>query len=714
MRKTSSFGLALLFCLSIFAQPAQAGILDGFWDFFGTSPTGFAAVGGSCTPRTSACGDDGNTQLWCNADGQYQFSQYCSTTDRHCEHGTCKAICGDGICGVYESYANCPGTRDCSIDSEVGYCDNDFDDDDDGFTDCYDSDCSSECVPPSISASLSHSTQLAGSEFYLTATITDDKGMSSAKWSGDHELFFANGVAIPCSGTSCSCNTNIMASLIGTHIITVEATDTDGQITTKELSITLAPCTSDAECIDQDYTETPRCENDKILQKVDLATCITRGGDDHKSCSHSKWPSKEIEDCTAEGKTCSIVSNAATCVVETDDSPVVSASLSPSSTRLAGKDVTLMASITDDKGISSARWFGSTVFKSATAITCSGTSCDYSTTISTLETGTHTITVEATDTNDQVTTQMVHLTINSCSADSDCGGELFPEESYCSDNKVSQTKLVNICVDGGCAIDTYSGHIWEDCSASGKTCTGMNGPARCIDGTEEASADPIQNETTPTPSVTDETTTTTPTGTSETISDYNPTEDYYVPPPAVSGADYIPSTTQVDYEQPTESGGSLVEHSAPSTSSGGGGSSATLPDPAKEMSYDPECSSADFSPCSSETECVGVGGVWCGAYCSVSCSDEEPEKCTDSDGGSNLNVRGTTYGLRENEYVTEKDSCDNQTLVEYFCVGNSVGIDRYKCVVGCEDGSCIPQETVIAKLLQAILDLLQSLLGGGQ
>ncbi len=59
---------------------------------------------------------------------------------------TLVANCGDGICGMYESYANCAGTSpvDCNPGTESGYCSNSFDDDEDGLTDCDDSDCTSD------------------------------------------------------------------------------------------------------------------------------------------------------------------------------------------------------------------------------------------------------------------------------------------------------------------------------------------------------------------------------------------------------------------------------------------------------------------------------------------------------------------------------------------------------------------------------------------
>lgn len=77
------------------------------------------ASGNSCSVSNSfGCASDGNTQLYCNpSTSQWQFSQYCSTSNRTCNasSGMCKAICGDGICGIYETAADCPGYNDCPI-----------------------------------------------------------------------------------------------------------------------------------------------------------------------------------------------------------------------------------------------------------------------------------------------------------------------------------------------------------------------------------------------------------------------------------------------------------------------------------------------------------------------------------------------------------------------------------------------------------------------
>lgn len=57
--------------------------------------------------------------------------------------------------------------------------------------------------------------------------------------------------------------------------------------------------------------------------------------------------------------------------------------------------------------------------------------------------------------------------------------------------------------------------------------------------------------------------------------------------------------------------------------------------------------------------------------------------CTDSDGGQNYDVKGTTN--------TNTDFCSATTLYEYYCSGDSVVSTTYSCPDGktCDDGKCI-------------------------
>lgn len=82
------------------------------------------SVGNTCSPSgSSGCASDGNTQLYCSpSTNKWQFSQYCSTSNRTCNasSGYCKAICGDAICGMYETAADCPGYSDCPVTVSTG------------------------------------------------------------------------------------------------------------------------------------------------------------------------------------------------------------------------------------------------------------------------------------------------------------------------------------------------------------------------------------------------------------------------------------------------------------------------------------------------------------------------------------------------------------------------------------------------------------------
>jgi len=77
-------------------------------------------------------------------------------------------------------------------------------------------------------------------------------------------------------------------------------------------------------------------------------------------------------------------------------------------------------------------------------------------------------------------------------------------------------------------------------------------------------------------------------------------------------------------------------------------------------------------------------------------SEEGPEEiveCTDSDGGKDYFVKGTTTGksLNNNVVGSQIDHClVDATLGEFFCGDNNlVGLDAYTCPNGCQDGACI-------------------------
>jgi hypothetical protein len=71
-------------------------------------------------------------------------------------------------------------------------------------------------------------------------------------------------------------------------------------------------------------------------------------------------------------------------------------------------------------------------------------------------------------------------------------------------------------------------------------------------------------------------------------------------------------------------------------------------------------------------------------------------ECTDSDGGNNIYVKGTTKGylLDSSMYVEKSDYCviegeENGRLVESFCYNGQVADINHDCPAGCVDGECI-------------------------
>ena len=66
--------------------------------------------------------------------------------------------------------------------------------------------------------------------------------------------------------------------------------------------------------------------------------------------------------------------------------------------------------------------------------------------------------------------------------------------------------------------------------------------------------------------------------------------------------------------------------------------------------------------------------------------------CTDTDGGKNYNIKGTTTGPQGSNIVTKTDSCLNNNQVgEWFCwpSDNHVEGTTYTCPNGCSNGACL-------------------------
>ncbi|MBT3397384.1 hypothetical protein HOA55_00040 [archaeon] len=98
---------------------------------------------------------------------------------------------------------------------------------------------------------------------------------------------------------------------------------------------------------------------------------------------------------------------------------------------------------------------------------------------------------------------------------------------------------------------------------------------------------------------------------------------------------------------------------------------------------------------------IGIGGDTDTGYyeinydCPNGCSDgacidgDEPEVCTDSDGGTDYFVKGTTGTSRDYKI----DNCNGDRLEEFICTGDSSGTSvDYECPNGCSEGACISDE----------------------
>ncbi len=140
-----------------------------------------------------------------------------------------------------------------------------------------------------------------------------------------------------------------------------------------------------------------------------------------------------------------------------DNPPTIVASITPSS-NFAGLTFTLTATISDDRGISSASWKGDKIFKDGLVIGCAGTSCSYSTPISTYISGTHTITINGIDNIGQKTEKTLTMTVNSCLSNSNCGTDEWFGDTFCgiynNTNFIYQYHKIAKCNNGGCETGT--------------------------------------------------------------------------------------------------------------------------------------------------------------------------------------------------------------------------------------------------------------------
>ncbi|MDO8686349.1 MAG: hypothetical protein Q7J78_06745, partial [Clostridiales bacterium] len=79
--------------------------------------------------------------------------------------------------------------------------------------------------------------------------------------------------------------------------------------------------------------------------------------------------------------------------------------------------------------------------------------------------------------------------------------------------------------------------------------------------------------------------------------------------------------------------------------------------------------------------------------CDKECRDGACVICTDTDGGSNFQVKGQTKGLNyQGDYVVFDDRCDGSKIDEGFCSQDTFYYIKSSCSFGCYDGACLTQE----------------------
>ena len=97
-----------------------------------------------------------------------------------------------------------------------------------------------------------------------------------------------------------------------------------------------------------------------------------------------------------------------------------------------------------------------------------------------------------------------------------------------------------------------------------------------------------------------------------------------------------------------------------------------------------------------EGYCVGnelkIESIACPDVCfKGACFNRIPPRCTDSEGTSNYEIKGSVEVCDEYNFCnTTRDYCvDSNTLGEVFCIGKTKWDWEYDCIEGCVDGKCL-------------------------
>lgn len=78
----------------------------------------------------------------------------------------------------------------------------------------------------------------------------------------------------------------------------------------------------------------------------------------------------------------------------------------------------------------------------------------------------------------------------------------------------------------------------------------------------------------------------------------------------------------------------------------------------------------------------------------IALSPQEPVSCIDNDGLDITTAGGIQLILPEGKKTVRADQCENDTLIEYACVGVKPQGYRVTCQQGCYEGACIMREQV--------------------
>lgn len=95
-----------------------------------------------------------------------------------------------------------------------------------------------------------------------------------------------------------------------------------------------------------------------------------------------------------------------------------------------------------------------------------------------------------------------------------------------------------------------------------------------------------------------------------------------------------------------------------------------------------------------DTDESNCGDTVCeGAETQANCPQDcgYANSCSDTDGGNNIGIVGTTSGYYNNNAYSHTDSCAGDSIItEYYCSGNLEVSQQQSCQYGCANGACNP------------------------